>query len=360
MFVAFLLFPLTVVHAENRQLIQQHIDPLSRDKNGCVINDMVHLISVDNASDLTPIREIQFQPWELVTAVDISPDGLLLAISAGNSIYLIDINTGKKLSFVQIHSFSHAISFNHNGEKLIVGSRDGYIREWLVSDFVRKNDPIPLLEIEAHKKGVNSVKYAPNDTMIVSGGNDAVTRVWSESTGELLNILVGGTFSVSDLGFDPVNEKLAIINGDTLRVRELLTGNILGTFVADAPLYHLAFQPLGKLIAVSDLNNHVLLWNVDDAFHSGKEKYPEAMVLTSHNGEGYATLVWDIAFNSKGSVLVSAGGDQTLRIWNPENGSLLSTLLGHQNAVTNVVFSPDDSLLFSVGLDAKVIFWKVR
>ena len=96
MFVAFLLFPLTVVHAENRQLIQQHTDPSSRSKTGCINNDVFHFISIDHASDLTPIREVQFLPWELVTAVDISPDGLLLAISAGNSIYLIDINTGEK------------------------------------------------------------------------------------------------------------------------------------------------------------------------------------------------------------------------------------------------------------------------
>lgn len=357
-----MLFPVIFLSANNAGVRQWLVNDISKSKYRYPIQVDGNSINDDNVANLAAEaeNEIQFQPWEIVTCLDISPDGVLLAISAGNSVYLFDINTREKLSFIKIGALSHAISFNKSGEKIIIGSRDGFIREWLVSDLLNKKNPNPILTIKAHDKGVNSVKYAQNDAMIVSGGNDAVTRVWDESNGELLNVLVGGTFSVPDVDFEPTTEKLAIINGDTLRIREPLSGNILGTFVAEGPLFHLAFQPDGDILAVSDLNNHVLLWNVEDAFRSGKEKYPEPLILAGHMGENYATLVWDVVFNSKGNLLVSAGGDKSVRLWDPENASLITTLWGHTNAVTSVVFNPEEMLLVSGGLDARVIFWRIK
>lgn len=41
---------------------------------------------------------------------------------------------------------------------------------------------------------------------------------------------------------------------------------------------------------------------------------------------GHKKGVWDIAFSPVDKLLVSASGDKTLKIWNLQNGTCISTL----------------------------------
>jgi tetratricopeptide (TPR) repeat protein len=56
--------------------------------------------------------------------------------------------------------------------------------------------------------------------------------------------------------------------------------------------------------------------------------------------------------------LASAGGDQTVRVWDAASGKELLTLKGHTNNFTGVVFSPDGRRLASAGFDQTVRVWE--
>ena len=272
------------------------------------------------------------------------------------------MNSGKEYATIFVGAFSHALEFSHDGRKLAAGSRDGKVRIWSVQEITRSGDNEPLLTIDAHKKGVNSVAFSQDDSILASGGNDAIARIWDIDSGEKLNELIGGTFAVPDLAFSPKSGQLAVNNGDTIRLRDPIESNILGTMVADDHLYDLDFDPSGEMIAVSNLNNQILLWDVNEAFRSGKESYPEPKVFMGHEGKAssYETLVWSIDFNYDGSLLASGGGDDSLRLWNPVDQSLVGTFYEHSNAVTSVRFNADGNLLATGGLDAQLILWHVE
>src|SRR5437763_11046825 len=54
--------------------------------------------------------------------------------------------------------------------------------------------------------------------------------------------------------------------------------------------------------------------------------------------EGHSAPVISVVFSPDGQLLASASSDCTVRLWNAATGVLKSTLKGHSDSVTSVVF----------------------
>ncbi|CAL8096183.1 unnamed protein product [Calicophoron daubneyi] len=64
-------------------------------------------------------------------------------------------------------------------------------------------------------------------------------------------------------------------------------------------------------------------------------------------------------FNSDGLYCVTAGGDKTIKLWNPYTCKLLKTYTGHGGEVADVQANADNSQLGSGGNDCLVVLWDV-
>jgi len=66
-----------------------------------------------------------------------------------------------------------------------------------------------------------------------------------------------------------------------------------------------------------------------------------------------------VRFSVDGNYCITAGQDKSLKLWNPNRGSLLKTYSGHGYEVLDAMGSCDNSQLVSCGLDKLVMLWDV-
>jgi WD40 repeat protein len=102
------------------------------------------------------------------------------------------------------------------------------------------------------------------------------------------------------------------------------------------------FSPDGKILATVLENNTIQLWNIDGTLRT---------TLVGHQGG-----VNGISFSPNGKTIASAASDRTIKIWQLD-GTLIKTITGHQAAVDSISFSPNGQFLASASSDKTIKLW---
>ncbi|ORX90453.1 WD40 repeat-like protein [Basidiobolus meristosporus CBS 931.73] len=78
--------------------------------------------------------------------------------------------------------------------------------------------------------------------------------------------------------------------------------------------------------------------------------------------EGHTSRIWDVSSNKKGSLVASASGDRTVKLWDIKHGSgsYLSTFSGHEGDVYSVKFHPGGNHFVTGGYDKVVRLFDIN
>ena len=223
-----------------------------------------------------------------------------------------------------------------------------------LSSFAQNYTRIGLPEgaIARFGKGyVNDVKYSPDGTRLAVATSIGVW-LYDTSTDAELNLLSEVPDYVETIAFSPDGSTLASSGyspNHIIRLWNIDTGELRGTFDGYEEILALAFSPDGTVLASSGggPNYPIRLWNVEN-------RHLQDTLL------GHTNWISALSFSADGKTLVSGSEDNTIRLWDIQTGKLKGLLDEHRDDVNSVVFSPDGRTLASCSSDGTIQLWDMH
>jgi guanine nucleotide-binding protein subunit beta-2-like 1 protein len=212
-------------------------------------------------------------------------------------------------------------------------------------------------ELKGHRDWVTSIATPidPNQDVILSSSRDKTIIVWTLTReegnyGYARRALRGHSHFVQDVVISSDGQFALSGSWDgTLRLWDLNTGNTTRRFIGHAKdVLSVAFSVDNRQIVSGSRDRTIKLWNT-----LGECKY------TIGEPEGHTEWVSCVRFSpvTANPIIVSAGWDKIVKVWNLTNCKLRNNLVGHTGYINTVTVSPDGSLCASGGKDGVAMLW---
>merc|ERR1711939_1115227 len=214
--------------------------------------------------------------------------------------------------------------------------------------------------LRGHSGWVNSIATTTeNNDMILSASRDKTLLVWNltrdeDNYGQPKRALKGHPHFVNDVVISSDGQFALSASWDnTLRLRDLNAGTTTRRFVGHSKdVLSVAFSADNRQIVSGSRDKTIKLWNT-----LGECKY------TIQEAESHTEWVSCVRFSpgpSPTPVIVSAGWDKLVKVWNLSNCKLRTNLVAHSGYVNTVTISPDGSLCASGGKDGTAMLWDLQ
>merc|ERR1719236_427945 len=193
--------------------------------------------------------------------------------------------------------------------------------------------------------------------MVLSGSRDKTVMVWEltpghDTIGYARRALKGHGEAVQDI--TPSSEGAFALSASwdkTMRLWDLNTGATVRTFQGHTKdVNSVAFSADNRQIVSGSRDRTIKLWNT-----LAECKY----TITEDSHTDWVSCV-KFSPSAKMPLIVSAGWDKLVKVWNLNDCKLRTNLAGHTGVVYTVSISPDGSLCASGGKDGIVMLWDVN
>jgi eukaryotic-like serine/threonine-protein kinase len=276
---------------------------------------------------------------QVVTSVDLSPDGRLLATAGGALGRLWDLEARRPVAQQLVHpEWVRSIRFGLDG-RLVTTSNDGTVRTW---EAVKTADPPMILP---HEGGVVDAMFSFDGRRVLTGSGDRTARVWDASSGRPALPPMRHAAQLVSARFDADGRRIATASKDrTARVWDAATGEpLLEPLPHEETVTFAEWSRDGTRLATGAADGTVKVWDATTGRLVGEPLR-------------HAFRVTDLAFHPQSTLLaVTAGNEVTL--CDARTGERSGLQLTHSRSATSVAFSPDGAMLLTGGVDGRARLW---
>jgi WD40 repeat protein/transcriptional regulator with XRE-family HTH domain len=410
-------------------------------------DDTVHLWALHGTAAPRPEQSLTGPKHAKLHGVAFAPSGDQLAAASASGQVLVWPSTGpgaKPVSPSAVGTVLSELAFSPDGHTLVAGGQDSPVYRWTLHGAA---PPTALKPLTGFSSWVDSLGFSPDGRYLVAGGSDNTLRVWP-TDGTAQPVTLGHPAAVTGVAFGDRGQRLFSADAaGTLRVWSFpppaalsATGEVFGldytstgdelavissgpagstqlwrtaagqqptliTNVQDPASFGAvagagALSANGKLLAVTNRNAAVQLFNVSDPHHpqvlgaplTGATPLleqmtfdPRGQLLATGDDAGHVHL-WDltqpakpiseptidvsgpgesvlgVAFSPNAKMLATASTDGHVKLWDvssPARPQALATAGHIAGYAYTVAFTPDGHTLISGGADRTVRLWNV-
>jgi RNA polymerase sigma factor (sigma-70 family) len=360
----------------------------------------IHLYEEATGKELRKLPLPSANPYTSSNLLAFAPDGkTLAATSRGETIHLLDVDTGMMRSLVHNQTlFAYAFSPDSSliaggGYELPKGNKAGYfVRLWDVASGKE------LRQFAHGSSGIRALAFSPDGKTLAGGDDDARLRLWDVDTAKQQRIFPPDGYRVRSVAFTPDGQTVAAA-GDSIRFYDVgsgkerlrierqakalsfsadgkvLTGAVMGTIyrwdaatgkaltpeAGDSPVDHLLVSGDGRLIVTGGQDGDAHIWDARTCDHLKRLRAAwQRGIALSPDGR---FLVWPaedptVKFKDPASGGIASGS--RLRLYDIAADQFIERFPGFKGEAHDLTFSPDGKTLVTIDhRDGAVRMWEV-
>ena len=346
-----------------------------------------------------------------ISSVSITPDGRIAVTGSDDNLLIWSLTSGTSRCPTTSHRGKVSdIHVTRDGRRVLSVSQDETMRLWDIETCEC------LHTLQGHDGNISGACFVADEQRVVSGGEDATLRVWDLASGLCLHTLTGHASNILCVSVSPDGRRAASGGHDaTLRVWNLETGRCVGTHQSHEikPASGVLVMPDGRRLDPADpvLGGHRGTEFIQEAARCIERSVlgVQAVGLTADGtravtaGDDCMLRVWDLASGACLRTLVghgckapkvsdplelpvlyprfifpdsnripemcvmrddcrvmSAGSDNTLRVWDLQTGACLQTIHGDGKSFDFVKVMPDGLRALSMGSGHTLRVWDLH
>jgi len=300
-----------------------------------------HMARVMNLDSGEVVRELTKRP-AAITGLAISPNQTLLAIAQENGEgAILNLASGEPVCGFGGHQGAVTdIRFHSDNQQFYTTGLDSSVRNWKI--------PAPPVQAVGHEKAIGPLVSSTSGLWHVTASEDQTVRVW-QSTGQAVRAL--GKHAAVPTALAVRKDDGQIASADAageIRLWNAANGAAEATLWAPGATTAMAYDRSDATLLTADGQGWIRRWQV-----------PTALPVVA---SGHSQSVRSVVTTPDGKLMFSGSEDQSVRVWNAENGQAVRTLQvpgGLGGAITSVAISADAKRVAAASEGGQIAVWNL-
>jgi WD40 repeat protein len=287
-----------------------------------------------------------------VAALAFDPATRRLAVGGYKSVHLMAFEGRTWAAALGNHVDQvRAVAFSPDGRRLAAaGGPSGRFGELAIWN-MEASPPKAIATVRGHTDAILGLAFSPDGATIATTSYDKTIKLWDAANGSELGTLKEHSDAVYAVAFVSNTQLVSAAGDRTLKVWDVPSRKRLIT-INDAldALYSVAVHPSGTAIAAAGADRMIRTWTWNGSALAADA--PTAALRGSTFAHGDAVL--RVAYSPDGSLLVSAGADGVIKVWDAMTLREKHALGGQPDWVMGLALSPDGKWLAAGRYDGTV------